>query len=62
MATTLILSEVHSRTYVEPSKMLYGECLESWFNTKRHSVGIQTAKVLKESHYFFTREYQIYKV
>ncbi|PFB33637.1 hypothetical protein CN392_17865 [Bacillus cereus] len=33
--------------YAEPSKLLYGECLESWFNTKRHSVGIQTAKVLK---------------
>ncbi|PFP05782.1 hypothetical protein COJ91_17065 [Bacillus thuringiensis] len=42
-----MLSEVHTRTYVEPSKLLYGEYLESWFNTNKHSVGIQTAKVLK---------------
>lgn len=44
---TKLLSEVHTGTYVEPSKLLYGEYLESWFNTKRHSVGIQTVKVLK---------------
>ncbi|AAP08256.1 MULTISPECIES: tyrosine-type recombinase/integrase [Bacillus] len=46
-ALTNLLSEVHTGTYVEPSKLSYGEYLESWFNTKRHSVGIQTAKVLK---------------
>lgn len=43
----MILSEVHTGTYVESSKLPYGEYLESWFNTKKHSVGIQTAKVLK---------------
>nr|WP_257128063.1 Arm DNA-binding domain-containing protein [Bacillus cereus] len=46
-ALTKLLSEVHTRTYVEPSKLFYGENLESCFNTKKHSVGIQTAKVLK---------------
>ncbi|PGS99432.1 Arm DNA-binding domain-containing protein, partial [Bacillus cereus] len=46
-ALTKLLSEVHTGAYVEPSKLLYGEYLESWFNTKKHSVGIQTAKVLK---------------
>ncbi|PEW38891.1 hypothetical protein CN431_20100 [Bacillus cereus] len=46
-ALTTLLSEVHTGTYVEPSKLSYGEYLESWFNTRRHSVGIQTAKVLK---------------
>ncbi|TKH33765.1 tyrosine-type recombinase/integrase [Bacillus cereus] len=46
-ALTKLLSEVHTGTYVEPSKLLYGEYLENWFNTKKHSVGIQTAKVLK---------------
>ncbi|USK98226.1 tyrosine-type recombinase/integrase [Bacillus tropicus] len=46
-ALTKLLSEVHTGTYVEPSKLLYGEYLESWFNTKKHSVGIQTAKVLR---------------
>ncbi|HDR7502348.1 TPA: site-specific integrase [Bacillus toyonensis] len=46
-ALTKLLSEVHTGTYVEPSKLLYDEYLESWFNTKKHSVGIQTAKVLK---------------
>lgn len=46
-ALTKLLSEVHIGTYLEPSKLLYGEYLESWFNTKKHSVGIQTAKVLK---------------
>ncbi|MFK4333462.1 hypothetical protein ABH955_004124 [Bacillus sp. RC240] len=45
--TTIMLSEVHTGTYVEPSKLLYGEYLESGFNTKKHSVGIQTARVLK---------------
>nr|WP_176535891.1 Arm DNA-binding domain-containing protein [Bacillus cereus] len=44
---TKLLSEVHTGTYVEPSKLLYGEYLESWFHTKKRSVGIQTAKVLK---------------
>lgn len=44
---TKLLSEVHTGIYVEPSKLLYGEYLEIWFNTKKHSVGIQTAKVLK---------------
>ncbi|MDA1654272.1 site-specific integrase [Bacillus thuringiensis serovar kyushuensis] len=44
---TKMLSEVHTGAYVEPSKLLYGEYLECWFNTKKHSVGIQTAKVLK---------------
>ncbi len=33
--------------YVEPIKLYYGEYLESWFNTKKNSVDIQTAKVLK---------------
>lgn len=46
-ALTMLLSEVHTGTYLEPSKLLYGEYLESWFNTKKHSVGIQTVKVLK---------------
>ncbi|PEB46347.1 hypothetical protein CON34_22085 [Bacillus thuringiensis] len=46
-ALTKLLSEVHTGAYVEPSKLLYSEYLESWFNTKKHSVGIQTAKVLK---------------
>ncbi|PED86678.1 site-specific integrase [Bacillus cereus] len=46
-ALTKLLSEVHTGIYVEPSKLSYGEYLESWFNTKKHSVGIQTAKVLK---------------
>lgn len=46
-ALTKLLSEVHTGTYVEPSKLLYDEYLESWFNTKKHSVGIPTAKVLK---------------
>ncbi|PFK49394.1 site-specific integrase [Bacillus thuringiensis] len=46
-ALTKLLSEVHTGTYVEPSKLLYGEYLENWFNTKKHSVGIQTANVLK---------------
>ncbi|QKE10616.1 Arm DNA-binding domain-containing protein (plasmid) [Bacillus cereus] len=44
---TKLLSEVHTGTYVEASKLLYGEYLESWFNTKKYSVGIQTAKVLE---------------
>ncbi|MDA2643556.1 MULTISPECIES: site-specific integrase [Bacillus cereus group] len=46
-ALTKLLAEFHTGTYVEPSKLSYGEYLGSWFNTKRHSVGIQTAKVLK---------------
>ncbi|WP_413790609.1 tyrosine-type recombinase/integrase [Bacillus thuringiensis] len=46
-ALTMLLSEVHTGTYVEPSKLSYGEYLQDWFNTKKHSVGIQTAKVLK---------------
>ncbi|MEC3429847.1 site-specific integrase [Bacillus thuringiensis serovar nigeriensis] len=46
-ALTKLLSEVHTGTYVEPSKLSYGEYLQDWFNTKKHSVGIQTAKVLK---------------
>lgn len=46
-ALTKVLSEIHTGTYVEPSKLSYGEYLGSWFNTKKHSVGIQTAKVLK---------------
>nr|WP_257149606.1 Arm DNA-binding domain-containing protein [Bacillus cereus] len=46
-ALTMLLSEVHTGTYVEPSKLLYGEYLEGWFNTKKHSVGIQTVRVLK---------------
>ncbi|PGE14999.1 site-specific integrase [Bacillus toyonensis] len=46
-ALTKLLSEVHTGIYVEPSKLLYGEYLESWFNTKKHSVGVQTAKVLR---------------
>ncbi|RKF45300.1 integrase [Bacillus wiedmannii] len=46
-ALTKLLLEVNTGTYVEPSKLLYGEYLENWFNTKKHSVGIQTAKVLK---------------
>nr|WP_254704126.1 hypothetical protein [Bacillus thuringiensis] len=44
---TKLLSEVHMGKYVEPSKLYYGEYLESWFNTKKNSVDIQTAKVLK---------------
>lgn len=44
---TKLLSEVHTGIYVEPSKLSYGEYLQDWFNTKKHSVGIQTAKVLK---------------
>lgn len=46
-ALTKLLSEVHTGTYVEPSNLSYGEYLENWFNTKKYSVGIQTAKVLK---------------
>ncbi|KAA0743335.1 hypothetical protein DN389_21395 [Bacillus sp. AY3-1] len=46
-ALTTLLAEVHTGIYVEPSKLTYGEYLESWFNTKKHGVGIQTAKVLK---------------
>ncbi|MED4676802.1 site-specific integrase [Bacillus nitratireducens] len=46
-ALTKLLSEVHTGIYVEPSKLSYGEYLQDWFNTKKHSVGIQTAKVLK---------------
>ncbi|MGE7975550.1 tyrosine-type recombinase/integrase [Bacillus cereus] len=46
-ALTKLLSEVHTGNYVEPSKLSYGEYLQDWFNTKKHSVGIQTAKVLK---------------
>lgn len=46
-ALTKLLSEVHTGTYVELSKLLYDEYLESWFNTKKHSVGIPTAKALK---------------
>jgi len=46
-ALTKLLSEVHTGVYVEPSKLLYGEYLESWFNTKKYSIGIQTAKVPK---------------
>ncbi|MGT8956992.1 tyrosine-type recombinase/integrase [Bacillus cereus] len=46
-ALTKLLSEVHTGTYVEPSKLSYGEYLQDWFNTKKHSVGSQTAKVLK---------------
>ncbi|MED3613982.1 N-terminal phage integrase SAM-like domain-containing protein [Bacillus wiedmannii] len=42
-----LLLEVHTETYVEPSKLLYDEYLESWFNIKKYSVGIQTAKVLR---------------
>lgn len=44
---TKLLSEVHTGIYVEPSRLLYGEYLQDRFNTKKHSVGIQTAKVLK---------------
>ncbi|OOR16118.1 hypothetical protein BW892_29100 [Bacillus cereus] len=44
----MILSEVQNGTYVEPSKLLYGEYLESWFNRMKNSVCIQTAKVLEE--------------
>ncbi|MCU5539049.1 Arm DNA-binding domain-containing protein [Bacillus cereus] len=44
---TKLFSEVHTGAYVEPSKLLYVEFLESGFNTKKHSVGIQTSKVLK---------------
>ena len=46
-ALTKLLSEIHTGTYVEPSKLSYGEYLQDWFNTKKYSVGIQTAKVLK---------------
>ncbi|PHE73276.1 site-specific integrase [Bacillus wiedmannii] len=46
-ALTKVLSEVNTGTYIEPSKLSYGEYLQDWFNTKKHSVGIQTAKVLK---------------
>ncbi|WP_176527297.1 hypothetical protein [Bacillus cereus] len=31
---------VHTETYVEPSKLLFGEYLESWLNTKKYSVEI----------------------
>ncbi|MRC18375.1 hypothetical protein GH866_22535 [Bacillus thuringiensis] len=31
---------VHTETYVEPSKLLPGEYLESWLNKKKYSVGI----------------------
>ncbi|HDR4901640.1 TPA: tyrosine-type recombinase/integrase [Bacillus cereus] len=44
---TKLLSEVQTGIYVEPNKLLYGEYLQDWFNTKKHCVGIQTAKVLK---------------
>nr|WP_025687355.1 MULTISPECIES: hypothetical protein [Bacillus cereus group] len=47
MLLTKLLSEVHTGTYVELSKLSYGEYLQDLFNTKQHSVGIQTAKVLK---------------
>lgn len=46
-ALTKVLSEIHIGTYVEPSKLSYGKYLQGWFNTKKHSVGIQTTKVLK---------------
>lgn len=38
---------MHTGTYVEPSKLLYGKYLENWFSIKKHSVGIQIAKALK---------------
>nr|QEF20395.1 hypothetical protein FRY47_28775 [Bacillus cereus] len=44
---TNLLSQVHTGTNVELSKRSYGEYLQDWFNTKKYSVGIQTAKVLK---------------
>ncbi|BCC10829.1 hypothetical protein bcgnr5416_26920 [Bacillus cereus] len=39
-ALTKLLSEVHTGPYVESSKLLYDKHLESWFNTKKYSVGI----------------------
>lgn len=35
-------------TFQEPSKILYKEYLEEWFQTKQNSIGIQTAKVYKD--------------
>ncbi|PFA76822.1 tyrosine-type recombinase/integrase [Bacillus cereus] len=46
-ALIMTLSEVHTGTYVTPSKLSYGKYLEVWFDTKKHSVNIQTAKVMK---------------
>jgi integrase len=42
-----LMNEVHKGTYVTPSKLLYQDFIEQWFETKQHSINIQTKRVYR---------------
>lgn len=52
-ALTEAMNSFFKGTYIEPSKTLFQDYLTEWFQTKRRSIGIQTAQVYE--HYLNSR-------
>ena len=52
-ALTEAMNSFFQGTYIEPSKTLFQDYLTEWFQTKRRSIGIQTAQVYE--HYLNSR-------